>query len=325
MRHARNLIQLEAGEVIAFDPRPDRRAAAEKEGARVVVQLDDAWAARPDVAVIATPTSTHVPLALEAATHGCHLFIEKPLGNSLESTTKLLDEVRRRGLVTLVGCNMRFHPGIMAVKRIMDEGGIGRVLSARFEAGKYLPEWHPWEDYRHGYSASRELGGGIILDAIHELDYASWLLGRVEGVACFADHVSRLEIETEDVAAILLRFASGAIGEVHLDYVQRTPSRGCKLIGEEGTIEWSGSANAVRVYHAGGARPGWIEEPLPEWEPNEMYLAETRHLLRCLDGDERPELDVVGGLAVLRVALAALRSAQEQFGIDPVALVEDDA
>src|SRR5262249_5372924 len=163
-------------------------------GAEPVSELDEAWRASPDVAVVATPPSTHTAVALEAARRGCHLFVEKPLSDRWDGVDELIAEVRARSLVCLVGCNLRFHPGLVELRRLLDEGAIGRVLGARIEFGQYLPDWHPWEDYRETYSARRALGGGVILDAIHELDYAMWLLGPVSKVTALADHISTLEI-----------------------------------------------------------------------------------------------------------------------------------
>ena len=308
-RHLANLKLLNAGEILACDPREDRRREA---STRIDVEasatLEEGWKRDPNVAVIATPTSTHVPLALEAAQRGCHLFIEKPVADRLDGLGELVDVVTRRGLVTLVGCNMRFHPGLMKVKRLLEEKAIGRVVGARVEVGSYLPDWHPWEDYRETYSALAHLGGGVILDAVHELDYIRWMLGDVRAVACFTGKESGLDIETEDTAAILLRFAEGAIGEVHLDYVQREYSRTCQIIGDGGTIRWDYAAGEVRLYSGTTQQREVFRDP-PGWEPNSMYVDEMRHFVRCLAGEEKPALDVFEGRRVLEVALAAKESA----------------
>lgn len=308
-RHLGNLAALGAGELLAFDERPDRRQEARSQfGIETPERLEEAWARRPDAAIIAVPTSLHVPLAVDAASHGCHLFIEKPLSHTLDGVDRLLDIVRERRLVTLVGCNLRFHPGLQKVKALLQDRAAGRVVAARVAAGQWLPDWHPEEDYRRGYSATRALGGGIILDAIHELDYIRWLLGDVETVACFAGKLSRLEIETEDTAAILLRFAGGTLGEVHLDYVQRAYHRTCQIIGDAGTIHWD-YAGDVRWFSA--AAREWRAFPPPVgWEWPQMYVDEMRHCLRCWAGEERPALDAAEGRRVLEVAVAAKESAQ---------------
>ena len=205
---------------------------------------------------------------------------------------------------------MRFHPGLMTVKNLLLEQAVGRVLAARVEVGQYLPDWHPWEDYRQSYSACNRFGGGVILDAIHEIDYIHWLLGDVAAATCLAGKLSQLEIETEDVAALLLRFQNGAVGEVHLDYVQRAYSRTCHVIGEEGTIHWDYTAGQVRWYSAHTRQWRLFSNP-PEWEPNQMYIDEMRHFLKCLARKEMPIADVFEAARVLQIALAAKASAQQ--------------
>jgi predicted dehydrogenase len=323
-RHARNLIALGQA-VIAYDTSTERLESINRElGVPTVDDLDAAWDASPEAVVIATPTSLHLPLALEATRRGCHFFVEKPLSDTLEGTDDLVAAVAAAGVVSLVGCNMRFHPGVRALKDLVDTGKLGAILSARFEFGQYLPDWRPSTDYRTSYSAHREQGGGIILDAIHELDYAMWLLGDVSEVACFADHVSRLEIDTEDVASVLLRFEAGAIAEVHLDYLQRVYSRSCKLVGEHGTARWDYTKPELDLYLANVAE--WKQHRLfEEWDPNVMYLDELRHFLRCLDGEEQPLADVAAGLRSLSLALAARTSAVKRRIVAPASLSTENS
>ena len=311
-RHIRNLRELGVVHMLAFDLRADRRNdVAATIGIETVAELKEAWNYDPQVVLITVPTALHVPLALEAASRRCHLFIEKPLSSSRAGINRLQRAVKQSELITLVGCNLRFHPGLMTVKRLMDDGAVGHVVAARVEVGQYLPDWHPWEDYRESYSARRELGGGVILDAIHEIDYIRWLNGEVAAATCFAGKLSRLEIDTEDTAAILLRFANGAVGEVHVDYVQRAYSRSCQIIGEEGTLYWDYGAGTVRWFSAQTKEWKVYSNP-PEWEPNQMYLDEMKHFLRCLAGKEDPAQDVFEAARVLQIALAARKSAQQQ-------------
>lgn len=316
-RHIQNLRALGVADIVAFDPRADRRCAAAADFAvETVDALEAAWEREPEAVLVSAPTSLHVPLALEAALRRCHLFVEKPLSHSWEGVEHLVEIVRQQKLTTLVGCNLRFHPGLITMKKLLEDQAIGRVLAARVEVGQYLPDWHPQEDYRASYSARRALGGGVILDAIHELDYIRWLLGEVDGVSCFAAKLSALEIDTEDMAALLLRFQSGALGEIHLDYVQRAYRRTCQLIGEHGTIHWDYSAGQVRWYSSRSGTWRLFVDP-DGWQANQMYVDEMAHYLRCLDGAETPALDANDGARVLQIALAAKRSAQEAHWIDP--------
>lgn len=296
---------------MAFDKLPERREVVKEElGLPTFTSLSEALAARPDVVLVATPTSSHVPVALQAAQQGCHLFIEKPLSHNLEGVDDLLALVKSKSLITLVGCNMRFHPGLAFVKKLITDGDIGKIAAARVQVGQWLPDWHPWENYRQSYSAHKDQGGGIILDAIHELDYVCWLMGcPVQQVVCFSGKLSHLEIDTEDTAAVLLRFAGGAMGEVHMDYVQRTYSRSCHIIGDNGTIHWDYTQEQVRWYSTQDCCWHTYSNP-PGWEPNRMYLDEMNHFLNCLSGKEEPAMDAFRGKEVLQIALSAKLSAQ---------------
>jgi predicted dehydrogenase len=315
-RHIANMRQLGIEKIYAVDPRSKRRDEATSTfSIQVFESLESAWICDPEVVLITVPTSLHIPVALEAAARRCHLFIEKPLSHSHEGVACLERMIRQNELVTLVGCNLRFHPGLKLVKRLVSQGAIGKPIAVRAEVGQYLPDWHPGEDYRRGYSAQRELGGGVILDAIHEIDCVRWLLGEVSVAVCMAGKLSRLEIDTEDIAAILLRFESGALGEIHLDYIQRAYSRTCQVIGEEGTLQWDYSAGIVRWFSAQTKQ--WSTYANPEgWQPNEMYLDQMKHFLRCLCGDEEPVLSVSEGARVLEIALAAKEANRRQRSIE---------
>jgi predicted dehydrogenase len=307
-RHIRNLIALKAGDVIAHDISYERLSVVAKEyKVKTYNSVDDALAQNPDVAFICTPTSLHIAHAISAAKSNCHLFIEKPLSHSLEGVDELIKIVVQKQLVTLVGCNMRFHPGIALMKELLDKKSVGRVICARIQAGTYLPNWHPREDYRRGYSAKQELGGGIILDGIHEIDYITWFLGEVSQVFCFAGKLSSLEIDTEDTAEILLRFSSGTIAEVHLDYVQRAYSRCCQIIGEEGTIIWDFSERVVRLFTAESGKWQTFSQK-PDYGKNEMYIEETKHFFQCVKGNARPMQDINSASRILEIALAAKKA-----------------
>lgn len=317
-RHVRNLLLLGQKDVLAFDPREDRRAEAEALGVTTTGSIEGVWDAKPEAVLVTSPSKLHVGTALAAAERGIHMFIEKPVSDVHDAELdRLVTIAREKKLVTLVGCNLRFHPGLANAKRVLDSRRLGRVVSCRAEFGQYLPDWHPWEDYRKGYSARKDLGGGVVLDAIHELDYVRWLMGDVVSVGALAGHLSHIEIDTEDTASILLRFASGAFGEIHLDYVQRTYTRACQIVGDEGTLAWEfGKLGEVRVFEA--KTKAWEVIPGPAgWEPNTMYVDEMRHFLSCLEGKETPHQDVAEATAVLDVALAVKESAETSKFLDP--------
>lgn len=308
-RHARNLSDLGIDlSVFDLDAARQRRLASDVD-ASAPRSLEAALEDGPDLAVIATPSHHHVEPATEAARAGSHLFVEKPLSNDADGLDELLDVATENDLVTMVGSNFRFHPGIEAIHELLTEDSVGNVVSARIEAGSYLPDWHPDEDYRDLYSAKEGVGGAL-LDFIHELNYARWLFGDVEAVTAMLGRGSSLEIETEDTASLVARFEDDVLCEFHLDYVQRAYSRSCHVIGEAGTIRWDWDESAVRRYDP--RRETWVEEATwgDEWESNRMYVDEMEHFVRCVERDSETRSPLAEGRDDLEVALAAKKSAE---------------
>lgn len=290
------------------EPDSTRRDALCAAGAEQVFEsLDAGLSWEPRIAVIASPTYLHVEHSLAAARRGCDLLIEKPLSHSAESLRDLESEVKARNLITLVGCNMRFHPGPAKVKQTLDSGSLGRPLFARLHACSYLPEWRPETDFRSSYSARLDMGGGAILDYIHEIDLARWFLGEIEEVTCLAGG-SSLGISAEETAMIVCRHASGVLSSICLSYAQRDYDRGCVIACEEGTVAWSHTSGTVESRDRSGGRRSWNQPA--EWELNQMYLDEARYFMDCVEKQEWTILPVAEGIRVLAAALAAKESAR---------------
>ena len=301
-RHLRNLSQLGAGELYAFDPVPAALETAHNEtNALCFSSLDCIWEQQPNVAVITTPSNLHVGLALEAAQHNCALFVEKPLSHTLDGLDELCSEAERRNLVTMVGCNMRFHPGPAQVKRLLDDSAIGQVIAARIHTGSYLPGWRPGTDYRQSYSAQAALGGGAILDCIHEIDLALWYFGPGDVLAAVSLPATSIGLDIEGLAEMLIRHRSEVLSSVHLNFIQRDYHRSCEVIGADGSIYWNFSEGKVRV-----SRPDHetqvFEQPA-DWTVNQMYVDEIRYFLDCVQNNTPTVNSLQRGLETLQVAL----------------------
>jgi predicted dehydrogenase len=308
-RHLENLRRLGHDDVVLYRtghrPRltPVPEAPSEND-------LEGALARQPQAALICNPTALHVPVALAAARAGCHLFVEKPLSHSMEGVVELRREIERRGLTALVGFQFRFHPALRQVKAWLEDGAIGEVVSVRAHWGEYLPAWQPEADYRTSYSARRALGGGVVLTLCHPFDYLRWLVGEVVEVCAQTGQRSGLEIDVEDTANVLLRFAGGALGCVSLDYVSRPPSHGLELVGRRGLIRWQDVDGAAHLFEGQGGRQCSFFHP-SGFGRNDMFVEEMRHFLACLAGRERPACSFEDGLRALQIALAAKQSADE--------------
>ncbi len=319
-RHLRNLVALGERDIVLYRTHQSSLPDDELSDYPVETDLEAALARRPEAVIVSNPTSLHLQVAIPAAQAGCHLLLEKPLSHSLQGVDELLAAVQSGGGQVLIGFQFRFHPGLQLISCLLSEGAIGRPISVHAHWGEYLPGWHPWEDYRRGYSARRDLGGGVILTLSHPLDYLRWLIGEVHALWAFAASLGELELEVEDTAEIGLQFANGTLGNVHLDYHQRPPAHTLQITGTQGTIGWDNADGAVHLFRAGkssntgetGAGVGWETFPAPPgFERNHLFLAEMRHFLQVVRGETTPLCTLEDGIQALRLALAAQESSQE--------------
>jgi len=328
-RHVRNLRSLMGSEVdiIAFRYRNNLQVLTdqleieegsnlvEKYAIKVYFDLDQALCQKPDAVFICNPSSLHVPIALKAAQAGCNLFIEKPLSHNLEQVEELINIVESRNIKAVVGYQMRFHPCLMRLHTLIQEQTIGKVIAVRIEVGEYMPGWHTYEDYRQMYASRKDLGGGVILAQIHELDYICWLFGFPRRVFAMGGHLSSLDIDVEDTASILMECDVNGRPipiSVHMDYVQRPPSRTCEIIGDTGKIMVDLRALTINVFDGKGKLS---EATSYEGYPrNQLFLDELKYFLEYIQGNDVQLVTVGEAARSLQMAVAvkkSLETAQE--------------
>lgn len=306
LRHVGHLLQLEVSDIEAADPNPDAcERARQKFGIRVSLDPEEALARGPEVVLVCTPAYLHVPMALKSLQRGAHVFIEKPLSTNLEGVDSLAQIAKAAGRTVQVGYNLRFHPAMKAMKQMTESGVVGRVLAAHVEFGLYLARWWANRDYRESYMADAKRSGGLLLDASHEIDMLLWLLGRVEEVAALGDRLSTLEISGEDVIEVILRMGSGAIASFHIDCLQPTYTRVHTLIGEGTCLRWDcpdgradTSLGRLRCFDGRTERFRRIRL---RGHPEDTYLEELRHFLRCVNSGEPPLVGMTEAIEVLKV------------------------
>lgn len=313
-RHLRNLLALGEKDIVLYRTFQATLPDDELTPFPIETDLHAALAHHPQAVVVANPTALHLNVAIPAAEAGCHLLLEKPISHSLRGIDHLEEALKRGGGQVLVGFQFRFHPTLQQAARLLQEGAIGRPLSARAHWGEFLPGFHPWEDYRHSYAARDDLGGGVILTLCHPFDYLCWLLGEIDALWAFAAKLSDLELNVVDTAEIGLRFRSAAIGSLHLDYNQRPSAHHLEIIGTLGTLRWDNTNAQLSLYRAGQAQPArWEAFPVPAgFERNDLFLAEMRHFLAVARGSEKSVCTLQDGVRALRLALGAHESAQTQ-------------
>lgn len=232
---------------------------------------------KPSGVFICNPTSLHLAATKIALKFKLPVFVEKPLSDNLNDVDQLQGQI-------LVAYCLHWQPGLRQIKQQLVNHAIGKVLKVKIFCSTYLPEWHPGTDYHQSYSAKRSLGGGVLLDLSHEIDYAVWFFGRAKAVSARLKSVPELKIETEAVADLKVEFVSGVIAEIHLDYITNPPRRGCLIQGETGSLSWE--------------YPG----------PGSMYIDEVKHFIDIIEHNTKSIIPLADAKHVLKIIAAAKKS-----------------
>tara|TARA_B110000014_G_scaffold126105_1_gene86795 strand:+ start:559 stop:1551 length:993 start_codon:yes stop_codon:yes gene_type:complete len=307
-RHLKNILSNSNSKIIIYSKRKDL-SNLEKKNIKVSNSLDKCLDENPNAALITNETSNHIPISKKLAQAGLDLFIEKPLSNSLKSVSDVIKITKNKKLMTLMGCNLRFHDCIKKIKSLIEQQKIGKIISVQVECGTYLPDWHPNEDYSKGYSARDDLGGGVVLTCIHEIDYLYWFFGEVQEVFSITGKFSNLKLKSSDLSAIIMKFRNNVIAEVHLDYFQKPETRSCKIIGTKGTIVWNSTTNEVKLYNLKNKK--WSTKlKINNYKKNDMYKKELAHFIQCIKQKKKSKNDISQGKYVLKIALGIIKSSK---------------
>jgi len=319
-RRIRNLQYLEAGEIIGFDVREDRRKEAEnKYRIRTFHQFDEAIREEPDAMIISTPPDLHVKYADEAVMNNKHFFMEASVVDS--GLKELIEECRKKDIVAAPSCTMRFNPSVGKIKEIVDGKDVGDILLLTYHSGQYLPDWHPWEDYRKFYVARKETGAAREIVAF-ELVWLTWIFGQVDMISCFRGKLSKLDVDIDDFYQVIMRFKGGLSGHMLIDAISRVPDRSCKIFGEDGIILWNWG-DGVKVYTAEDRRwrnypekGGTAVEGYAEKIKEEPYIEEMKSFIRAIKKDEKYPYTLEEDMEILRLLYAAERSSDSRIHIE---------
>jgi len=300
-RHLRHLRACGVGRIDAYrtglatlpdegQPGPDR----------IFRDLAEALAEQPELVVVANPTALHIPVALEAVRAGCHVLVEKPLSHTLQGCEELKVAAASAGVFAGVAYNLRFHPLLVQLREmIRSEKPLGRPLVARAHVGGYLPDWHPWEDYRQGYAARRDLGGGAALTNSHEIDAVLWLLGAEQWSGGAALGAGPLGTDVDEAAVFCIRHENGAVSTVSLSLVERPPARTLHVDFEEGRVEVDLLEGTLSTL-----RPGRLTEvqTVPDsFTFDQTYRDQILAFFETIRGGESDVATLADGMAVLEV------------------------
>ncbi|MBN1645403.1 Gfo/Idh/MocA family oxidoreductase [Candidatus Woesearchaeota archaeon] len=275
-RHARLLKDKYSHDLYAF--RSDPNTKGNELGIKEIFSLDELDSIQPDIAFITNPTSEHIETAIECAKRGMHLFLEKPLSNADIRINELIDIVNKKKLKLYVAYCLRHNHVIKWLKEYLEKNKQGKPIHITCHASSYLPNWRPGSDHLKQYSSNLKLGGGVILDYSHEIDYLTYLFGSINDIKSHSARAGNVTVDTEDFADILCTFNNNTYGNIHLDFFSRLNRREIIIDYEDITIIADIINNQVQIISDEGSNikklPGVKED---------MYLEQLQYFFKFVD------------------------------------------
>lgn len=286
-RRVRNLMANGEKNIAGYDILPRRRAEIKaKYGIEVVDNLKKISGKDFDAMIISTPPDQHGDYIRMALKLKKHFFVEHPTSD--DGYKEILINKNPR-LVKAPSCTLRFYRPVKMIKDILKRGDIGKILAFRFHTGQYLPDWHPYEDYRQVYFSKKATGACREIFPF-ELIWLNWLFNsRVKEICGYESKVSDLKMSADDIIIANLKYQNGIMGSVIIDAISRKPCLTLRVMGSRGTLDWERADSVIRLYGAESRQTENIAVPKGHPETGyineeEMYHDEIGAFLRAIGG-----------------------------------------
>lgn len=269
-RRIRNLMFNGEHNIIGFDILSSRRKEAQREyGIKTVNNFRKLSNEDFDVMIISTSPKPHGCYIRYALKHRKHFFVEHPVN---DDGYKDIFNNKDKSIIGVPSATLRFYRPIHIIKKVLDGGKIGKVLAFQYHMGQYLPDWHPWEDYRKVYFSKKETGACREMLPF-ELIWLNWLIGsKITNISGFISKVSDLDMEADDIITASLRYKNGVLGSVIIDVISRKPFRTLRILGSKGVLDWEKFDSVIKIYNARSQKPKIIF--LPKGHPETGYVNE---------------------------------------------------
>ena len=273
--------------------------------------LEAAFADEPDLTVVSTPTSCHREPMMMAMEAGSGVLVEKPWAENLQGFSKFREGILAKNLPFHISFQRHFHPQIARARQAVISGAIGRPLAATFTVYSNVPSWHPYEDWRSLYAVRPEMGGGVLLTEIHEIDLANWFFGLPVAVFCTGGNRSTQRLAVEDTVQMTLLYADFSV-QITLSFMHKKPSRGFHVAGTDGDIHWDGTANRLTVTPFSGADE---EQDDTAFANDAMFVAQAERFLSgwTLDDTKESLASAAGSLSIVEAARRSIHSGDAEL------------
>jgi predicted dehydrogenase len=275
-----------------------------------VGSADEAIKVGIDAAIISSPASNHLRDAGYFLAEKIPLLIEKPLSSNLDGINQFKLLVDKIKVPVLVGYVLRYSEAARYFYKLVSSEKAGKLHYANIKCSSFLPDWRPGKDYRISVSSKESLGGGVLNELSHELDYANWFFGPFRSVNASLKNSGILGIEVEDKAEIMFYTLANAPISVSLDFSCQTNNRITTLYGSEGTITWDAINQVVRFE----STTGQVEQKIFVSTRDDIYLAQLVNFFECIEKKNFTNKSLCDGISVLNLINAARQSnARKEF------------
>lgn len=278
-----------------------------------------------DAAIIATPSNFHTKPAKATLLNGLHVLMEKPICISTSEANQLKNLVHKTSLTFMMGHTYRFRSEWIQVKRFLDSKSLGKIFSAEFFGGWYLPDWHINEDYRTEYAAQKKSGGGVLYTSMsHLFDIVMWFFGDIQKITGAKMKLSDLEIDVDDAVSCNIKTVNGIAVTINEDFLSRLPRRSIRVNTEFGYFEADFNRKIFSVWDSRQKRidpqekprdsqeklfkileDGYLYDLNPEisdlqYSGNDAYLSELKYFMELIVSNQTKfDLDIDSGIKVL--------------------------
>jgi predicted dehydrogenase len=312
-RRIRNLLALRIrpSHILGFDLDAKRSADVEKQyGVRTVTNFEKGFREfKPNAFIISTPPDLHAKYFLLAARRNIHFFVEV---TTVDDGYAKLQPLLNKKFIAAPSCTFRYVPAILQMRAMIKKGTIGRVVSFQHYLGQYLPDWHPYEDYRKVYFAQEKTGGAREMFP-YEICWLNYLVGgSVQKIVGVNDKYSDLDMTADDIYAAILEYDTGVLGTMMIDLLNRKAARTLRIIGSKGTIEWDWLRYEMKVMLPGHELKILKldqEKKFNHYNTTEnVYVAEMKTFLDAIHGKQPYPYSFTENWKVLKTLFAAERS-----------------
>lgn len=318
-RHIKNLLSIgiDPQNINAVDTREDRLKEVNDLGIqKLFTEIPNNSLDSIDAGIVCSPTSMHIDQSILLASHNINLLIEKPVCSNLNGIDELMNIIKKNNLVAMIAYIFRFTDAAKIIKQLLDEKKIGKLIYFRGEFSEYLPDWHPYEDYRSFYMSEKKLGGGSILDQCHIMDLAHFFCGNFKSVMAFNSKISSLEVNADDIAEMIIQLENNILASIHTDIFGREHKKSLEIKGEFGNINWDFYQKSVSIYNSETKESNKFENLDKDF--NNCYIKEMRHFINCCGGKEKSISPLEDGIDTMKLIIAAENSHQKKMLIDVI-------